>query len=470
MPHSAARTSTADVEQVQFQGDFPEYMNSSFNGVLLLNVTPGSLDPRDPKPLGQCAPFPPISSQPRPYPRPPRRKGLPSFPRRRRPVLLPHLQQRLDEVCHGRVAPAPAAPDSRGGTLLPPQVTAAPRLDDDDVRALEAPVEVPRELAEDDEVVPGGDLEERNGHGRDVPVARRVAPVVLPVLVPDRLSIRGEVVVPDEVRRGRVVEPTDGRGQERPRHGPPVARVVVPGERREVLEDRPLDAGAQDDVPGKTDGAGVYAEGIAQRAPPGDVRGQRPVQSLLAQVLGDDVGPERVAHEEDRPALVDVRSVPGGTRFPPEAVADPLHDPPEVPREARVVPPGRRVPDPPEPVLPPHVHAGRDPAPVGGRAHHGADVPEGGVVVHAVDDEHHRPVDAAGLGHVNLFLPSRRRLRGHLPVHHDERPVGGHPHDLPRLPRPPRALPPLSRPARGPPGRTPRRSTRCPSCPRRGSA
>ncbi len=73
------------------------------------------------------------------------------------------------------------------------------------------------------------------------------------------------------------------------------------------------------------------------------------------------------------------------------------------------------------------IFANGDPAPLGGRPHHGPDVTEGGIAVHPVQDEHGGPIDAVGLCNVHgsrgIFAVRRKGpagLRDH-PIQNDQR-------------------------------------------------
>ncbi len=89
-----------------------------------------------------------------------------------------------------------------------------------------------------------------------------------------------------------------------------------------------------------------------------------------------------------------------------------------------------------QPVLSERYFANGDPAPLGGRPHHGPDATEGGVAVHPVQDEHDGPIDAVGLRdvHGSRGIVAVRR-KGPAGSPHPKRSVCAHPRNLSYPPR-----------------------------------
>ncbi|KAL7545799.1 hypothetical protein ACHAWF_009142, partial [Thalassiosira exigua] len=325
----------------------------------------------------------------------------------------------LDEIRHGDVAPAPAAltpltPWWR--TLLPAQVPPASGLGHDDVGVLQAVVQLPRELAEDEEVVSGRHLQERDGDVSDVSVARRVVPVFLPVAEADSGSVRRERVVPYQVGRRSVVQLSYGGAEQRFGDGAPETGLAMSPEGTEVLQDAPLHASPEDHVPREGDSAGVDVQRIPEGGATPDALGQGPVEGLFPEVFGDDVGSQGVAQHEDGPPdiwiiVLSVASVARRNLSPLQPVLDLLHHAPQVSSVPGVVAPGRAVLHLMQTVLPAKIHARGDPPPLSRRPHHGPDVPEAGVVVEPVQEQDHGPVDAVGLSDVYLRLHTIARRK-----------------------------------------------------------
>mmetsp|Transcript_21805 Transcript_21805/g.62090 ORF Transcript_21805/g.62090 Transcript_21805/m.62090 type:complete len:206 (+) Transcript_21805:575-1192(+) len=152
--------------------------------------------------------------------------------------------------------------------------------------------------------------------------------------------------------------------------------------------------------------SGMDALGISQRDRTGDALGQTCADAFLSEILGHDVGTQRMPHQKERrPFFQSVRQL--------------HHDASEVTRVPSIVPSWsceHRA------ARSSHVEPGSYPTLFCARLHHAAHVPELGIVVDAVQDEDDGSADGTVSNLIHLLLV-RESIRRSVSF---EFPIDGH--------------------------------------------
>jgi len=250
-------------------------------------------------------------------------------------------------------------------------------LHDHDVGIAQVVGQLALEGTVDEKVVAGHQLQKGHRHKGHLSETARVCPVGPRILVADPVGKGVVGIVATKGGRHRLVVIGQTPGRQRVANAVAVLlRLAHAPDGGEDPEQAALGArGNERRVQGIHVGR-VHAHGVAHGDAARHAVRQRPAAPLFAQVLGHEVGPERVADQKELARL----QTPGEL----------LHDAAQIARVAAIVRPGRPQG---HAAAATKIKAGRDPAAVRAGPHHALDVAKAGVVVNAVQNQDDGLVD-----------------------------------------------------------------------------
>mmetsp|Transcript_22419 Transcript_22419/g.47133 ORF Transcript_22419/g.47133 Transcript_22419/m.47133 type:complete len:265 (-) Transcript_22419:337-1131(-) len=263
---------------------------------------------------------------------------------------------------------------------------------------------------------------------RHISMRTGIPPIFLPTSVISQLHlVRWLTLIANQIPRKGIIQLRNRRTHQRLFHGRLISRLSKLFQGFVILQNGPFDSRGQDHIPREGDGTRVNVEGISHGGSSGYAFGECAVEGFFSEVFGDDVGSKGVAEEEDGSSLVDyvvvvivtvivivrvcwicafccvvfififififvcisscITSSSSTSSFCCCRSDQPFlqlqNNPPQIPRESRVIRPRRRQF---HSSLPSHVDGTGHPTSGGGRPHHGSYVSEGRIVVHSVEE------------------------------------------------------------------------------------